>query len=288
MKNLFFFLSALLVVSLTTFTSCNEDTTDPIGAGISFKTDTGFISSDVSIPIYSAVKVGLTAAKGDAQLKTIEVSVNGVKLDITEFKINGQAASANPQLLLGTDKDGITNTYEFATSTTPKTVSYTFTITDDGNLVTTETIDVTFTGNPASVTGTGLRVYNYHGARQGGLDLFNAKVVGGDDPAATIRDYGVVDRVSDGTWVMRFSPRQGSAMRNPPAGLTFASLTYKEDIANAFATGSLEQGTLDTKKLSTGDFFIVKNGTEYFAVSIDNMLATPSDNLDYYDVSIKR
>ncbi len=289
MKNGFFYLVALyLVAGLVTFNSCNSDDKNPVGPTITFNTDAGFISSDDTLPIYSGVKIGLTITKGDAALKTIEVLADSIKLDISEFSVNGRPAAANPQLLLGADKDGINNTYEFKGSPTPKRISYTFRVTDDANLSSSSTIKVSFAGTPARITGKDLVVYNYHGPNPGGVDLFRAEVVSGNDPRATIRDYGVVDPRTDGTWVMRFTPLQGSEIKNPSAGVTFAGLTYKEDIAIAWARGSRETGTIDTKKLSKGDFFLVKNGVDFFAVSIDDMVNTPNNNLDNYTISIKR
>ena len=129
---------------------------------------------------------------------------------------------------------------------------------------------------------------NSRGPRQGGLDLFTAKVVSGNDPNAHVRDYGVVDPQSNFLWVKKFTPRNGSIVKNPGAGLSFAEITYQEDIIYLFDNGSNDVGSIDTKVLAKGDFFVVKNGTAYFAVSIDNLTFTANDNLDNYEVSIKR
>lgn len=278
----------LVLTTLVMLTSCSEDDPVHINPGILFESGTGFISSDVSIPIYSPVKMKLTAVKGSQPLKYIQVKVDGMQLPPLSFKVNGSDANANPALLIGADKDGITNTYEFASSTEPDTLVYEFTIADDKDSLIVQSLSVIFTGTPATTRATGLIVYNYSGNRHGGLDLYNAKVVSGNDPNAHVRDFGVVDPQSNFTWVKKFKPLQGSIIKNPPTGLSFAEISYVEDIIYLFDNGSNDVGSIDTKVLAKGDFFVVKNGTSYFAISIDNLTATANDNLDNYEVSLKR
>lgn len=288
MRRIFHLFCFLALGSIFLLTSCSEDEPVYTQPGISFGTGTGLISADVSIPIYSPVKISLTAAKGSEPLKYIQVKVDGILLPPLTFKINGSGANANPALLIGEDKNGITNTYEFLSSTEPDTILYEFTIADDKDSLITKTLSVIFTGTPATTRATGLIVYNYSGNRLGGLDLYNAKVVSGNDPNAHIRDFGVVDPQSNFTWVKKFKPLQGSVIKNPPTGLSFAEISYQEDIIYLFDNGSNDVGSIDTKVLAKGDFFVVKNGTSYFAISIDNLTATANDNLDNYEVSLKR
>ena len=278
----------LAVAAVFTISSCKEDDPIHVNPGINFTSGTGLISGDVAVPIYTPIKMSLSAVKGSQQLKYIQVKVDGIQLAPLEFKVNGVDAPANPALLIGTDKDGISNTYEFKTSTEPDTITYEFTIADDKDSLTVKSISVIFTAIPASIKASGLIVYNFSGPRQGGLDLFTAKVVSGNDPNAHVRDYGVVDPQSNFLWVKKFTPRNGSIVKNPGAGLSFAEITYQEDIIYLFDNGSNDVGSIDTKVLAKGDFFVVKNGTAYFAVSIDNLTFTANDNLDNYEVSIKR
>ncbi len=278
----------LTFVVLTTVFSCKEDDPIHVNPGLSFTSGSGLITGNVSLPIYSPIKMNMTAAKGSNPLKTITVKVDGVILPPLAFKVNGVDAPANPALLVGTDKDGISNTYEFISSINPDTTLYEFILADDKDSLTIASITVIFTAIPANETAKGLIVYNFSGPRQGGLDLFNSKVVSGNDPNATIRDYGVVDPQSNFSWVKKFTPRNGSIIKNPVAGFTYAGLRYQEDIIYAFENGSNDVGSIDTKVLAKGDFFVVKNGTAYFAVSIDNLTFTANDNLDNYEVSIKR
>lgn len=288
MKNVYFLFSILAFGIILSLGSCTDDPVDMTAPSVSFLSGTGAVSADDSVPIYTPIKINVKADKGGAQLNTITVKVDGIQLAPLTFKVNGAPASANPALLLGTDKDGISYTYEFDALNVPGTALYEFTITDDNKVVTIKTIKVVFTGTPTTETGKGLIVYNYSGPRQGGVDLFNAKVISGNDPAATIRDYGVVDPLTNSLWVMRFTPRNGSIIKNPPAGFTYAGAAYQEDIQQAVLNGTNEQGSTDTKVLAIGDVFVVQNGTSYFVVSIDNLLFTSNDNLDYFQISIKK
>ncbi|MCC6814787.1 MAG: hypothetical protein IT267_00060 [Saprospiraceae bacterium] len=267
--------------------SCTEDTLNN-PASLTFTTGSGYISSDVTLKIYTPIKIGLTLTKGDSPLNTIEVLVNGTKVDISKFKINGTAASGNPQLLVGTDKDGVSNDYDFGVASAPGVWNFIFNVTDDAKVVISDTLNVTFTASPAAFTGTGLIVYNFSGSNFGGLDLFNAMVVSGKGPAATIRDFGVVDPVSNGTWVKKLTPLQGSVIKNVSGNEKIADIIYKEHIEYLFNTGYNDQGSLDSKVLADGDVIIVKNGTNYFAVSTDKVINTANDNLDNYSISIKR
>lgn len=278
----------LILGVLFTFSSCSEDDPIHVNPGINFASGTGLISNDISVPIYTPIKMSLTAVKGSQALKYILVKVDGVQLPPLSFAVNGVGAPANPALLLGTDKDGITNTYEFNPSTEPDTVVYEFTIADDKDSLIVSSISVIFTATPATVRASGLIVYNYSGNRHGGLDLYNAKVVSGNDPNAHIRDFGVVDPQSNFQWVKKFTPLQGSIIKNPGSGISFSEISYQEDIIYLFANGSNDVGSIDTKVLAKGDFFVVKNGTSYFAVNIDNLTFTTNDNLDNYEITFKR
>ncbi|MGB3084975.1 MAG: hypothetical protein WBB21_09675 [Saprospiraceae bacterium] len=278
-----------ILMLLTTIFCCKKDD-DPVhvNPGLSFVSGSGLITSDVSIPIYSPIKISIAAAKGSNSLKSITVKQDGLTLQPLTFKENATAAPANPALLIGTDKDGITNIYEFNTSKKPDTTVYEFTLADEKDSLEVRTIRVIFTAIPATETAKGLIIYNFSGPRQGGLDLFNAKVVSGNDPNAHVRDYGVVDPQSNFDWVKKFTPRNGSIIKNPPSSFTYSGILYQEDIIDAFDNGSNEVGSIDTKVLAKGDVFVVKNGTSYFAVSIDNLNFTANDNLDNYQVSIMR
>ncbi|MEO6189942.1 MAG: hypothetical protein ABIO44_05795 [Saprospiraceae bacterium] len=281
--------SILLVGSILNFmVSCNSDSDDnnPPTSQVIMKA--GYSIDKDNLKIGSSVKISIKAVKGSKQLNTITVKTDGVNLPAGSFIVNGVASSANPALLFGGDRDSLLFNFEFSRVDVPQTISYYFIIIDENNDTTSQNVSINYYGTPSEVAGTGLVVYNYSGPNFGGLDLFAAKVVSGNAPEATIRDFGVVDPVADKTWVMRFSPLNNSEIMNPSSNYTYGGLIYKENIQRAFELGSREPGKIVSKVLAKGDFFLVKNGTSYFAISIDKVVATANDNNDYFEVSIKK
>lgn len=279
----------ILVGSVLNFlVSCNPDSSNTLPPTSQVLTKAGYSIDKDSLKIGSSVKIALKAVKGSKQLNTLTVKADGVNLAAGSFMVNGVASSSNPALLFGGDRDSLQFNFEFARVDQPQTIIYYFTIVDENSDTSSQRVSISYYGTPSQITGTGLVVNNYSGPSYGGLDLFASKVVSGNAPEATIRDFGVKDPVADKTWVMRFSPLNNSEIMNPSSNYTFAGLIYKENIQRAFELGSREPGITTTKVLAKGDFFLVKNGTSYFAISIDKIVATPNDNTDYYEVSIKQ
>ena len=202
MKNHLFLLLLLLGGLSLGIQSCNPDSSDDSDPTSKALTGSGLSTNNDSLKIGSVTKISIKAVRGGNPLKTISVKVNGIDLVAGTFNINGSSAFANPVLLFGADRDSLVYAYEFTRIDTPQSLSYEFTITDEADKKTTQTVNIKYYGTPSVESGKGLAVYNYSGTKFGGLDLFNAKVVSGNAPEATIRDYGVVDPVSDKTWVM--------------------------------------------------------------------------------------
>ncbi len=288
MKNFIFqLLFSFLCLGLLITVSCNQDPDDTLpqlstltGAGLSIDKD--------SLKIGSTTKISFKVVKGGNALNTITVQANGVNLIAGSFNINGVPSAANPALLFGGDRDSLVYTYEFNRIDTPQLVTYIFTVKDDAANSFHDTVSIKYYGTPASEIGKNLIVYNYHGTKFGGLDLFNIKVVSGNAPEATIRDFGVVDPVSNSTWVMRFTPLNNSEIRNPPANYLYDNLIYKENIQRAYELGDREPGIVTSKTLAKGDFFLVKNNNDYFAIIVNSTNTTTNNNDDSYDLSFKR
>ncbi|MEP7197611.1 MAG: hypothetical protein ABI851_13910 [Saprospiraceae bacterium] len=285
MKNKIY--SILLIGTMLNFlVSCNPDSTD-VAPTSQVLTKAGYSKDNDSLKIGSSAKISIKAVKGSKQLNSILVQADGANLTAGSFIVNLVASSANPALLFGGDRDSLVYNFEFSRVDIPQTIRYTFIIIDENSDSTIQNVSIKYYGTPSQVTGTALVVYNYSGQKFGGLDLFNAAVVSGNAPEATIRDFGVLDPVANKTWVMRFSPLNNSEIMNPSSNYTFGGLIYKENIQRAFELGSREPGIVSSKVLAKGDFFLVKNGSSYFAVSIDKVVPTANDNNDYFEVSIK-
>ncbi len=288
MKNQFFnFLLIVLCLGSLLSTSCTEDSNDDSLPTSQILSGPGLSKNNDSLKIGNSARVSIKVVKGGNPLNTITIQANGTNLPLGSFSVNGSPSTANPALLFGGDKDSLLYVIDFPRVDTPQRITYHILIRDDNDNFTSDTIKILFYGTPSTETGTGLLVYNYSGTKFGGLDLFNAKVVSGNAPEATIRDYGVVDPVSDKTWVMRFVPLNNSEIMNPPANFTYNGLIYKENIKRAFELGSREPGIISSKVLAKGDYFLVRNGTTYFAIYVSNVVTTANDNNDYYEISIK-
>lgn len=65
------------------------------------------------------LKILISGKKGSADLNAIEVREDGVKMAFDRFKINGNAAPANPVLIVGADRQGFAS-YEIAIQNFPK------------------------------------------------------------------------------------------------------------------------------------------------------------------------
>lgn len=149
------------------------------------------------------------------------------------------------------------------------------------------TIRVIFTAIPATETAKGLIIYNFpdldkvawiYLMQRWFQEMIRMHMSG-------IMESSILNPISTG---LKIYLRNGSIIKNPPASFTYSGILYQEDIIDAFDNGSNEVGSIDTKVLAKGDVFVVKNGTSYFAVSIDNLNFTANDNLDNYQVSIMR
>lgn len=276
-------------VAIFVLINCSKDPDKvPFSApNVSFNGGVGIINSNTSVPIYSPFKVNLAVTKGTNPLKSITVKHDGIVLLPNSFKINGTAAKANPELLLNANKDSITNMYDFDTIIKPGIHELEFIIVDEKDSIVTKSLTITFTGKLLIESGKGLIVYNFSGTRNGGVDLFNAKVIAGTDPNAHLRDFGNVSP-SNNSWVQKFVPLNGSIIKDIRRGILYSDIKYQEEVFYLFENGTNDVGSINTRTLNKGDIFIVKNQSSFFAISIDNISPTSNDNLDNYVISIKR
>jgi len=147
-----FFIFSLACVGLF-LTSCGDDPIDggtPGGGGVdapfvSLLDGLDVLSFDATVTPGTDFRVTLDATSNGAQLKAVEVLRDGFSLSTEEFDNEAivDLEEQNPQLLFGTDKDGLTWTYGFETPTTEGSYLYDFEVTDDNNEVATASITIT-------------------------------------------------------------------------------------------------------------------------------------------------
>lgn len=303
-----------LVASLMFLTSCGEDpiTTDPLGPDIQFVADPATLSADADVIINDGFSVKIRLIKGDAQLKSVEVTAGGVKLATTRLTINSGGITANnPFLITGTDADGATYTLDIASSGTEVVgdiTTYVFKVTDTNN--NTDQADIVITtvaqpGTPITSTLTGV-LFNQAGpAGTGGLDLDAGTGTGSGDAAAELRDLGINCALPDASnWRKQIGTVNGADMKKVNVAqlenFTFAGVDKKETIQLAFTTGTaLADGTSSTcagtntavtdvsDAVVVGDMFVVFANSKYYLVRIDAVNNTTNSNGDNYEMSIK-
>lgn len=151
MKTLLKF-SLLSILAIIGFTSCEED----LGGGGSggggttvsdpstlLLTETGFVSFDATVMPGESFSVRLQAEQGDSPLGVLTITEDGSNVDLTRISIDGVAASSNPIVLFGTDKDGFTADITIVAQTGESTNSYAFIVADEEGNTSTETVTIT-------------------------------------------------------------------------------------------------------------------------------------------------
>lgn len=315
MKSFLFKLTGLgLVATALFFTSCEEDpiTTNPLGPDIQFVADPATLSTDSDVIINDGFSVKVRLIKGDAQLESVEITADGVKLPLGRLTIDGGATTSNnPFLIIGTAADGVTYTFDIASSGTEVVgdiTDYVFTVKDKNGE--TDQAEITITtvaqpGTPITSTLTGV-LFNQAGpVGRGGLDLDTGTGTGSADAAAELRDLGINCALPDASnWRRQIGTVNGADMKKVNVAqlenFTFAGVDKKETITLAFTTGTtLANGTSTTcagvntpvtdvsDAVAVGDMFVVFANSKYYLVRIDAVNSTTGDNLDSYEMSIK-
>jgi len=152
MKRILFSFIAIASLSLI-FSSCEDDT--PGGGGIfdqgptvTFESvpDSNFLTDNADVEPGSTFSVRINAVKGDSELNTFTLTVDGVNADISTYVINGNPPGANPALIFDAERDGLTWDITVTAQSELDIRDYVFSITDDnGNsdsaslLISTET-----------------------------------------------------------------------------------------------------------------------------------------------------
>lgn len=279
----------LFALFLFSFNSCTEDSTDQNGPLLSFEAGSGLLTTNSNLNLGELVRIKLTGLKSDNPMNDVTVLINGTKVPIADFTVNGNAASANPILLFNADRDQFSFEFGLGTSFIPQTLVYEFLVSDAQGAQTKKSIEVNFSGTVITNKDS-LTLWNFSGPNMGGIDLVNLKVVPGNDPSADIRDAGIVDPLTDQTWIKKFIPLKGNVIRKPESGFNFDNAFVSAQVKLAFETGTaFDPNSNATKSLIPGDVFVVKfNSNEYAAVKINALVETSSNNLDYYILSIKK
>jgi hypothetical protein len=308
MKPFAFFKFLFLVGATTIFlSSCGEDVAEP--AILTLNEGPTFVTSDSDVALGGSFTISLTGVKGSSPMKTITVEEDGTKLDLNRITFLS-TGGANPLLLLNDNVDRFDYSVTIKAHETFGTKTYDFKVADEDGLVATKSLKINVVG--AAVTMREDLLLNQSGpAGQGALDLDTGKGSGADpnsDPNAVnaeIRDEGVVNVLTDGTWKQQISGVNGSEVKYIKKGqsgisetFSFDNIKYKEEISPLWTNGvAFTEKSTDglrnvSAKVALGDIFIVKNGEKYYLLTVKNIKITPEmtgedRNKDSYTFDVK-
>lgn len=238
------------------------------------------------------IEIDLDIPAGSSTLNTIAVYEDGALIsDLTRLRYKDVATdfTDNPQAFADEDLNGFTGSIYVKALTGAHDLTFEVT-TAAGD---TATGDISYNAGTAVEELTGVLLNAAGPAGTGGLDLDTGDSTGSNDAAAEIKDEGIdTDQPVDVNWVQRISGVNGSEIRTPdmaslPEGFSYTSVSTQEEIVGTFDTGAtLSNNT--TGVVQTGDMFVVKNGNNYYLLLATDVVATTSDNADFYEFSIKK
>lgn len=301
MKKLLYFLS---FISLSLFTnSCTDDPVDPVVGDnapvliFTLNPGTGFIDGDKTVEAGSTIKLKLDGTDSDKDLTSLHIeSKNGsdtaIHVPSSVILVNGAPANGNPISIPSADGENLRYSIEFPTADKADTITYTFTLEDSKGYTDIVSFTIITTGTKAFEL-TGKKLSNSAGPPgMGGIDLHTGKEVGSDSIVAELSDLGVINKVTDGTWKQQFKATNSETIIvKPLAGFDYNSVFNRDAIVAAYNAGTnISNPNIVGNK---DDVYLVKRGSDYWAVKITKVVVTPplgmgGDNLDYFELSIKR
>lgn len=131
MKKINFLFAMLLVAGVAFLSSCGTET-EALGPNMDLKGGGDYISSDVTVPAGTDVKIGVTAQQGDAKLVNLKITATSNNIPVTlldstfssdvfnkDYTITAPAEAGTVRIaLVMTDKDGLTDEASFIITTT--------------------------------------------------------------------------------------------------------------------------------------------------------------------------
>lgn len=261
----------------------------------------GMITADAG----TLITIPLQATAGSAPMAFIVVTEGASEImDLSRLYYGDIMTnfSANPFPIPAVDQDALDTQVFLRVPTTPGTYNYQIFIIDanqEGSSIQFD-IDVPLTGTPVDfLIGQLLNAAGPIG--QGGLDLDEGISTGSNDPMAEIKDNGIdIEMPASSNWRQQIAGTNGSEIRYLIPGqnglsetFSFNSIMFKEQIVDIFANGqefveSNLSNELVSSQVNIGDIFIVKNGENYYIITVTNINITDDSNMDSYTVDVMR
>ncbi len=263
-------------------------------------------SSTAEVKTNSLFVNAYKVTKGTANLASIEVLINGVKTTEVDKIFYGNLQTpftSNPFAIPAADKDAIDKDLFFRSPATAGVYVYTVKFIDAGGAFSSHQITVSVGEKVTSLVGILLNSAGVAGT--GGLDLDTGASTGSTDAKAEVRDEGIVNDLTDGTWKQQISGVNGSELKyiekgknGVPETFAFSNISFKEQISALWSSGrvftqkSTDNSRLVSDKVALGDVFILKNGSNYYMFSVKEIKITPETtgenrNKDSYTFDVK-
>jgi len=131
MKKINLLFAVIIMAGMTFLTSCGTDTT-AVGPNMDLKGGAGYTAADVTVPVGTDIKVGVTAQQGDAKLVNLKITATANNIPTTlldstfsndtfnkDYTITAPSVVGTVRIsLVMTDKDGLTDEAAFNLTTT--------------------------------------------------------------------------------------------------------------------------------------------------------------------------
>lgn len=290
MKNLMkiglFAMLGLLVIT----TGCNDDPDDPIITKPSATLDVGADYEDQTFePGRFLGPITVTFKAGDVDLNGVYVYKNGTLMSRSDFTVDGDTKSANPFNLTADQKSEVTFEFAIQLSEEETTETFDFSIADVDGEMATVSLDITteLQGTPIEEF-TAYLMWNADGQQNGGLNLHadnpEDASVSANSGSADIIDSGInIDNPVPENWKQTIEPANGAKLM--PFDGDYDEVVVKEQLSELYDASAT---VTVSGKVHEGDLFIVEKDNKYFLLKTVHVEATPDDNNDYYEFSIKR
>lgn len=255
------------------------------------------------------------ATRGDFEMTTMSIFEDGLLVDPARLTWDGVALTDNPLTLDVAQGDALAGSLGILAPNVDGFFSFTVQIADASGTSGEASFDVTVNaGTPIDATLITQLLSNQAGpSGKGALDLDAGLQAGVSTPGETtpdqteIRDLGLDCTIpAPGlNWRRQIGTVNGAELRQVDLSVvenfTFDAVTTKEEIVGAFdtgiafsdgesencGTGATSPVTNVTNVVAADDLFVVKSGDVYYLLRIESVNETDSDNLDFYEISIK-
>ena len=257
---------------------------------------TGFHDTIVTTDTSNLFTLNIKADTGSVALKTFTVYNEGVKMDVEDFRVNGEKPAANPILILDpTEKNGFTWDVSIRSQNTYDTQTYTLEIEDENGLKSSD--DIVIVVNEPVTTDldfneSGFKLYNNGTANKGGIDLLTGAPQSASNSSPD--EPHVYDRGPVGGWDHKISPATPTmspnytiVLKSVASGVDFDATSFKSDIEAIFDAGTeIPQGE-KSDEITDGTVFVAKVNDTFVLFRIDSVNPGATHLEDYYSISIK-